>query len=252
MADRCSPSSAPFPPRPPQEVAFPCSVGSQVVRRSPTSPARACPSCGYVPSRTGLRHTTEGALEIFRFSCMLFFSVRGFLDYAGPDSHSRLTRLPCCLPPARQGVGILIWRFSKLNHPAHRCLGLRFARHLAMCHARLEARMESLSPFLWGSCIPYNMPVYPGARRKTPYARMWRTESSDPSHFDAKATIRSSGFPPRDTPNSISRPSGVSLLIRRDLREPDFWPAPPTSTLLPLGALTRVGGNCRRRLCHRR
>jgi hypothetical protein len=30
--------------------------------------------------------------------------------------------------------------------------------------ARLEVRMESLSPFLWGSCIPYNMPVYPGAR----------------------------------------------------------------------------------------
>ena len=23
--------------------------------------------------------------------------------------------------------------------------------------------MGSLSPFLWGSCIPYNMPVYPGA-----------------------------------------------------------------------------------------
>ncbi len=41
--------------------------------------------------------------------------------------------------------------------------------------------MESLSPFLWGSCIPYNMPVYPGARRKTPYARMWRTESAGPS-----------------------------------------------------------------------
>ena len=46
----------------------------------------------------------------------------GSNDYAGPDSHSRLTRLPCCLPPTRQGVGILIWRFSKLNHPAHRCL----------------------------------------------------------------------------------------------------------------------------------
>jgi hypothetical protein len=25
--------------------------------------------------------------------------------------------------------------------------------------------MESLSPFLQGSCIPYNMPVYPGAQR---------------------------------------------------------------------------------------
>ena len=47
----------------------------------------------------------------------------------------------------------------------HRCLGLRFATHLAMCHARLEVKMESLSPFLWGSCIPYNMPVYPGAFR---------------------------------------------------------------------------------------
>jgi hypothetical protein len=33
-----------------------------------------------------------------------------------------------------------------------------------MSHARLEVRMESLAPFLWGSCIPYNMPVYPGAQ----------------------------------------------------------------------------------------
>jgi hypothetical protein len=33
--------------------------------------------------------------------------------------------------------------------------------------------MESLSPFLWGSCIPYNMPVYPGARRKTPKPDKW-------------------------------------------------------------------------------
>jgi len=29
-------------------------------------------------------------LEISRFSCMLFLSVRGFLDYAGPTVHSRL------------------------------------------------------------------------------------------------------------------------------------------------------------------
>ena len=90
---------------------------------------------------------------------MLFLSVRGFFDYAGPAGRSRLTR-PTVLPsPLRQKVGILIWRFSKLNHPAHRCLGLRFATPLAMCHARLEVRMESLSPFLWGSCIPDNMPV---------------------------------------------------------------------------------------------
>src|SRR5437764_12533931 len=48
--------------------------------------------------------------EISRFSCMLFLSVRGFSDYAGPDSHSRIAWLPCCLPPSRKGVGILIHR----------------------------------------------------------------------------------------------------------------------------------------------
>ena len=38
----------------------------------------------------------------------------------------------------------------KLNHPAHRCLDLRFATHLTMCNARLEVRMDSLFPFLQG------------------------------------------------------------------------------------------------------
>ena len=41
-------------PQPPRKVALPCSVGSQVVRHSPTSPARACPPFGLWPSRTGL------------------------------------------------------------------------------------------------------------------------------------------------------------------------------------------------------
>ena len=31
----------------------------------------------------------EGVLEISRFSSMLFLSVHGFLDYAGPVSYSR-------------------------------------------------------------------------------------------------------------------------------------------------------------------
>src|SRR5713101_4035168 len=51
----------------------------------------------------------QGVLEISRFSCMLFLSVRGFLDYAGPTVHSRLAWLPCCLPPTRNEVGILIY-----------------------------------------------------------------------------------------------------------------------------------------------
>src|SRR6516162_5712159 len=51
----------------------------------------------------------QGVLEISRFSCMLFLSVRGFSDYAGPTVHSRLAWLPCCLPPTRNEVGILIY-----------------------------------------------------------------------------------------------------------------------------------------------
>src|SRR5438477_6497585 len=79
---------------------------------------------------------------------MLYLSVRGFLDYAGPIRHSRLAWLSCCLPPYQNGVGILIQTgFSKLNSPAHRYLCLRFKRDLAVSPARLEARMESLSPF---------------------------------------------------------------------------------------------------------
>ena len=39
------------------------------------------------------------------------------IDYAGPDNHSRLTRLPYCLPPTRHGVGILIYRFFEAQSP---------------------------------------------------------------------------------------------------------------------------------------
>jgi hypothetical protein len=59
----------------------------------------------------------------------------------------------------QERVGVPDLRFSKLNNLAHRCPCLRFRRHLAMPSARLRAKMESLSPFLWDSFIPYNMPV---------------------------------------------------------------------------------------------
>src|SRR5207249_8263795 len=55
--------------------------------------------------------------EISRFSCMLFLSVRGFSDYAGPNSHSRLARLPYCLPPTLNGVGILIYGLFAAQWP---------------------------------------------------------------------------------------------------------------------------------------
>ena len=107
------------------------------------------PLYGFSPFRTGLDPGwIREVPEVSRFSCMLFLSVRGFLDYAGPTDHSRYTR-PAVLPsPLGDGVGALIKSFSKLNSPAHRYPCLRFERHLAASLARLRAKMESLSPFL--------------------------------------------------------------------------------------------------------
>src|ERR1700704_4367790 len=48
---------------------------------------------------------------------MLFLSVRGFSDYAGPTVHSRLAWLPFCLPPTRNGVGILIYGLFAAQSP---------------------------------------------------------------------------------------------------------------------------------------
>src|SRR6266404_5970999 len=82
--------------------------------------------------------------EISRFSCMLFLSVRGFLDYAEPTGHSRFTQ-PVMLPsPSGMGLATLRKSFSKLNHPAHRCPCLRFNCNLAAAAARLRVRMDSL------------------------------------------------------------------------------------------------------------
>jgi hypothetical protein len=115
--ERCSPRPVPFPPQPPQKVSLPCSAGSQVLRHSPTSPARACPPFGLWPSRTGLDCQTKACWRSPGFSCMLFLSVRGFSDYAGPTVHSRLAWLPCCLPPTRNEVGILIYGLFAAQSP---------------------------------------------------------------------------------------------------------------------------------------
>src|SRR5260221_4138014 len=48
---------------------------------------------------------------------MLFLSVRGFSDYAGPTVHSRLAWLPCCLPLTRNEVGILIYGLFAAQSP---------------------------------------------------------------------------------------------------------------------------------------
>ena len=119
---RCSPSAASFPPQPPRKVSLRCSAGSQVLWRSQTSPARACPHYGLWPSRTGLPQQAKACWRSPGSRACCFLACAGSNDYAGPDNHSRVTRPPCCLPPTRQGVSILNCDFSKLNHPAHQCL----------------------------------------------------------------------------------------------------------------------------------
>src|SRR5215469_4421731 len=100
---------------------------------------------------------------------MLFLSVRGFSDYAGPNSHSRLMRLPYCLPPLGTESASCSIGFSKLNSPAHWYLYLRFRYHLAMAPARIEARMDSLFSFPVGLFHPLQ---HAGLSRRTPVRRL--------------------------------------------------------------------------------
>ena len=110
--------------------------------------SRACASavwlCAFADRPPAL--AGRGALEVSRFSGMLFLSVRGFFDYAGPTARSRLARNSPGAFRHRERVGVLVLRFSKLHSPAHRYPCLRFQRYLVVAPARLEAQMESLAP----------------------------------------------------------------------------------------------------------
>src|SRR6266852_3424528 len=48
--------------------------------------------------------------EISRFSCMLFLSVRGFLDYAGPSNPLAVSVVVVLPSSSRNGVGVLFHR----------------------------------------------------------------------------------------------------------------------------------------------
>src|SRR5216684_3472447 len=103
--------------------------------------------------------------DISWFSCMLFLSVRGFLDYAGPSNPLAITWLLCCLPPLGRESASCSIGFSKLNSPAHRYLCLRFKRYLAISPARLEARIDSLLSFPVGLFHPLQ---HAGLSRRSP------------------------------------------------------------------------------------
>src|SRR6266566_4565691 len=107
--------------------------------------------------------------EIYRFSCMLFLSVRGFSDYAGPNSHSRnsvAAVLPSSISEGSRHPDPSAFR-SSIARPTGTS-GLRFTRHLTVPPARLEARMESLFSFPVGLFHPLQ---HAGLSRRTPVSR---------------------------------------------------------------------------------
>src|SRR5215472_6416337 len=111
----------------------------------------------------------QGVLEISRFSCMLFLSVRGFLDYAGPKqplADNVAAVLPSSISERSRRPDPSAFR-SSIARPTGTS-GLRFTRHLAMSPARLEARMESLFSFPVGLLHPLQ---HAGLARRSPSSR---------------------------------------------------------------------------------
>src|SRR5919201_5289495 len=107
--------------------------------------------------------------EISRFSCMLFLSVRGFLDYAGPKqplANSVAAVLPSSISERSRHPDPSAFR-SSVARPTGTS-GLRFRGQLTLSPARLEARMESLFSFPVGLFHPLQ---HAGLSRRTPYCR---------------------------------------------------------------------------------
>jgi hypothetical protein len=83
------------------------------------------------------------AAEVSRFSCMLFLSMRGFLDYAGPSDHSRssaASRFASSQLGTDSAPRSSVFR-SSIARPTD-TTDLRFDQHLAVLTARLGAKMD--------------------------------------------------------------------------------------------------------------
>jgi hypothetical protein len=168
--ERCSPPAAPFPPRPPQKVAFPCSVGSQVLRHSPTSPARACPPFGLWPSRTGLRMFSEACWRSPGSRACCFAACAGSQttqDRAATRDNAA-ARFAFLL---RKGVGILIHRLFEAQSPRP-LLPLSTLRCTPRDGPRKTRGQDGVAvSFLVGLLHPLQ---HAGLSRRSPYCRPTR------------------------------------------------------------------------------
>ena len=147
VIERCSPWSVPFPPQPPRKLALLCSTGSLVLRHSPTSPERSRPHFGLWPLRTGLDPSTKTYdLPVLVHVVSQRARVLRLRRTEQPLANSVAAVLPSSISERSRHPDPSAFR-SSIARPTGTS-GLRFTRHLAVPPARLEARMESLSPFL--------------------------------------------------------------------------------------------------------
>ena len=107
--------------------------------------------------------------EISRFSCMLFLSVRGFSDYAGPTDPLAIIAaavLPSSLPERSRHPDPSAFR-SSIARPTD--TSVYASSDTSRCSpARLEARMDSLLSFPVGLFHPLQ---HAGLSRRTPICR---------------------------------------------------------------------------------
>src|SRR5882762_1349947 len=129
----------------------------------------------------------QGVLEISRFSCMLFLSVRGFSDYAGPNSYSRFARLSYCLPPTRNGVGTLIYGLfaAQLPRPPMPLSTLQETPHDAPRKTRGQDGFATSFPV--GLLHPLQ---HAGLARRTPVCPLsWSEHALSPLHSNTADSV---------------------------------------------------------------
>src|SRR5712664_3143911 len=109
----CFPRVRPFPPRPPPEVAFLCSVASSVLRPHPTSHPRTCSACGFAfPSRPGTSPGTGETSQVPRKELLHVHKVSDCARFfpSKPLRHGR-----CCLLVSELDRHLGIRPVSQLN-----------------------------------------------------------------------------------------------------------------------------------------
>src|SRR5467141_3701247 len=109
----CSPRVRPFPPRPPPEVAFLCSIASSVLRPHPTSHPRTCSAYGFClpePART-----SPGTGETSQVPHKELHHVRKAFDCARFCPCKPIRNGRCCLLVRELATHLGIRPVSQLN-----------------------------------------------------------------------------------------------------------------------------------------